>query len=95
MSQTTYFQFQDKQIEGAAMGSPLSPIIANTYMEYFEQMALRQHGLPSSLLFGTWNISITKGSQSSSLWKRSSVCGWYIIEVKQCPQEEFLWQSYN
>ena len=33
----TYFSFQDQfyeQIEGAAMGSPVSPIVANLYMEY-------------------------------------------------------------
>ena len=40
---TTYFQYQDsyhEQIEGAAMGSPLSPIIANIYMEHFEKIAV-------------------------------------------------------
>ena len=33
---STYFQFQDtffEQLEGAAMGSPLSPVVANLYME--------------------------------------------------------------
>ena len=29
-----------EQIEGAAMGSPLSPIIANLYMEVFEKEAI-------------------------------------------------------
>ena len=41
---TTYFQFEDKfyeQSEGAAMGSPLSPVIANLYMEYLEETALQ------------------------------------------------------
>ena len=36
----TYFSFQDqfyKQVEGAAMGSPVSPIVANMYIEYLEQ----------------------------------------------------------
>ena len=40
----TYFSFQDQfyeQVEGAAMGSPVSPIIANLYMEHLEQKALR------------------------------------------------------
>ena len=40
---STYFVFQGKyyeQLEGAAMGSPLSPIIANIYMEEFETKAL-------------------------------------------------------
>ena len=39
----TYFSFQDQfyeQVEGAAMGSPVSPTVANLYMEYFEQKAL-------------------------------------------------------
>ena len=33
----TYFSFQDQffeQVEGVAMGSPASPIVANLYMEY-------------------------------------------------------------
>ena len=34
----TYFSFQ--QVEGAAMGSPVSPIVANLYMEYLEQKPL-------------------------------------------------------
>ena len=28
------------RVEGAAMGSPVSPIVANLYMEYLEQKAL-------------------------------------------------------
>ena len=36
---STYFTFQDKyyeQVEAAAMGSPISPMVANLYMEDFE-----------------------------------------------------------
>ena len=39
----TYFSFQGQfyeQVEGAAMGFPVSPIIANLYMEYLEQKTL-------------------------------------------------------
>ena len=39
----TYFSFQDQfyeQVEGVAMGSPVSPIVANLYMEYLEQKSL-------------------------------------------------------
>ena len=39
----TYFTFQNefyKLKQGAAMGSPISPIFANLYMEYFESRAL-------------------------------------------------------
>ena len=41
---STYFSFQGKfyeQLEGAAMGSPLSPIVANLYMESFEVEAIK------------------------------------------------------
>ena len=40
---STYFQFQDsffEQLEGAAMGSPLSPIIEKIFMEDLERKAL-------------------------------------------------------
>ena len=38
-----YSSFQDQfyeQVEGAAMGSPVSSIVASLNMEYFEQMVL-------------------------------------------------------
>ena len=41
--EVTYFQFGDqfyRQVQGAAMGSPLSPVVANLYMEAFEQQVL-------------------------------------------------------
>ena len=37
------FSFQGnffKQLHGAAIGSPFSPVVANIYMEYFEELAL-------------------------------------------------------
>ena len=40
---STYFQFGKsfyEQVEGAAMGSPLSPVLANIFMEDFETRAL-------------------------------------------------------
>ena len=40
---STYFQFNNTiytQIEGAAMGSPVSPIVANLFMEWFELKAI-------------------------------------------------------
>ena len=40
---TTYFQYNHEfyeQLDGVAMGSPISPVIANFYMEYFEEKAL-------------------------------------------------------
>ena len=40
---STYFTFQNKyyeQIEGTAMGSPISPIVANLNMEELESKAI-------------------------------------------------------
>ena len=48
----SYFSFQDQfyeQVEGAAMGSPVSPIVANLYMEYLEQKALNTAPTPEVL----------------------------------------------
>ena len=41
---TTYFSFRGEfymQTDGATMGSPVSPVVANLYMEMFEELALR------------------------------------------------------
>ena len=49
----TYFLFQGKyyeQVQGAAMGSPISPLIANIFMEEFEVKA--PSSLPHCLPFG-------------------------------------------
>ena len=46
---TTYFQFQGRffeQLQGAAMGSPISPIVANLYMEDFENKAINTTECP-------------------------------------------------
>ena len=48
----TYFLFQGKyyeQVQGAAMGSPISPFIANILMEEFEVKALQPFPNPPSL----------------------------------------------
>ena len=37
-----------KQVEGAAMGSPVSPIVATLYMEYLEQKASKHCPPPPS-----------------------------------------------
>ena len=50
------FSFQgkfDKQLHGAAMGSPCSPVVANIDMEYFEKRALGPE-LPVSFTINTW-----------------------------------------
>ena len=53
----TYFSFQGQffeQVEGAAMGSPVSPIVANLYMEYLEQKALSSAPHPLGSGAGMW-----------------------------------------
>ena len=48
----TYFLFQGKyyeQVQGAAMGSPISPLIANIFMEEFEVKALTSFPFGSGL----------------------------------------------
>ena len=62
----TYFSFQNifyEQVEGAAMDSPLSPIVANLYMEHFEGRALRSAATPPR--YGT-SLWMTPGSFNNS-----------------------------
>ena len=49
---TTYFQFQGRffeQLQGAAMGSPISPIVANLYKEDFENKAINTAECPPTV----------------------------------------------
>ena len=51
---STYFTFQNefyKQKQGAAMGSPISPIVANLYMEHFESRALDTTPTPPAMWY--------------------------------------------
>ena len=63
----TYFSFQNKfyeQVEGGAMGSLVSPIVANLYMEHFETKALRSASTPPGYGLGLW---MTHGSSNNTL----------------------------
>ena len=58
----TYFSFQDQfyeQVEGATMGSPVSHIVANLYMEYLEQKALSTAPHPPGSGAGLWMIPLS------------------------------------
>ena len=66
----TYFFFQDQffeQVEGVAMGSPVSPIVANHYMEYLEQKALSIAGMWMTLCY-------PQGSQQTRLPSTHKQC---------------------
>ena len=61
-----YFSFQGQfheQVEGAAMGSPVSSIVANLSMEYFEQKALNTARLPGSGT-GMWMTHLSSKRKS-------------------------------
>ena len=61
----TYFSFQNKfyeQIEGAAVGSPVSPIVTNLFMEDFERKALASVSHPPGHGIGLW---MTLGSSKN------------------------------
>ena len=48
----TYFSFQGRyfeQTEGAGMGSPISPLVANLFMEELEVKAIRTSTTPPTL----------------------------------------------
>ena len=73
----TYFSFQDQfyeQVEGAAMGSLVSPIVANLYMEYLEHKALSTAPHPPSSGEGMWMIlSSTRRSTNKASFNTSTV----------------------
>ena len=59
---TRTFSFQDQfceQVEGATMGSPVSAIVANLYMEYLEQKALSTAPNPSGSGTGMWMTTLS------------------------------------
>ena len=65
----TYFSFQDQfyeQVEGAAMGSPVSPIVANLYMEYLEQKALSIAPTPLGSGTGMWMTPLSSTRKPTS-----------------------------
>ena len=69
----TYFSFQGQffeQVEGAAMGSPVSPIVANLYMEYSEKKSLSTAPHPPGSGAGLWMTPLS--SIRKSINKTSS-----------------------
>ena len=75
---STYFSFQVQfyeQVEGAAMCSPVSPIVANLSMEYLEQKALSTAPHCTGSGAGMWMIplSSTRKSRNNASFDTSTV----------------------
>lgn len=75
--ENSYFSFDNsfyKQVNGLAMGSPLSPIIANLYLEHFESQIFNNPSFASPSNFKLWrrymdDILILKPNS----WKNNDV----------------------
>ena len=74
----TYFSFQNKfyeQVKCAAMGSALSPIVANLYMEHFEKEALWSASTSLGIGLGLWMTLLS--SNNSPI----NNCSWIILII--------------
>ena len=84
----TYFSFQNKfyeQVEGVAMGSPVSPIVANLYIEYFERKVLASAINPPGYGTGLW---MTHGASNNRPINRHS----WITSTTLIQQSSLPWK---
>ena len=74
----TYFSFQNKfykQVEGTAMGSLVSPIVADLYKEHFDREVLQSASIPLGIGSGLWMtlLSSNNNPTKSCFWIKSTV----------------------
>ena len=87
---TTYFTYRGviyKQKHRAAMGSPVSPIIANLHMEGFEEIALRTAPNPTLQCgSGTWKIYLPWSTNTTSTSSLPTSTAWPTTSSSQLSQ---------
>ena len=88
---TTYFQFGsdfNEQVEGVAMGTHLSPVVANIYMQDFAQKALRTAPLKPML----W---LPYMDDTSVIWKHDDSALQSFLEhlSGQCAKSQFTMEK--
>ena len=87
----TYFLFQGKyfeQVQGAAMGSPISPLIANIFMEEFEVKAL--NSIPHPLPFGS-GLLMTPLSST----RQNTVRTYFSTSTNRTHTYNLQWNQHN
>ena len=103
-----YFKFQAsyyEQTDGAAMGSPESPVVANIYLEMFEELALRMATHPPRIwryyVEDTFCV-ITKTEVEGS-WATSTAyvfhcgarSGWQVTVPRHTPPPQEQWIPWH
>ena len=80
-----------KQLQGAVMGTPVSPVISNIYMEYFEGLVL---GPLCSICTPWWKryvddvICIVKRDQVDIMFNHINQMDAHIKFTMECPDSE-------
>ena len=71
---TTYFMYDGayyQQTHGAAMGTPISPLVDNCYMEQFEKVAISTAPHPHHCGYDTWTTHSPYFTNTTWKWKSS------------------------
>jgi hypothetical protein len=73
---SSFFSFNGQfyeQTDGVAMVSPLSPVTANYFMEYFEKWLWSRRPISPSAGFATWMTHSSSGRMDPASWRNSLI----------------------